>query len=68
MVEVADPTRDDRSGAIALVGEAEAGFKGIEYLFPYVYKAAELKAWKDEAGLFQAEAEKAPAEAQAQTL
>lgn len=33
---------------------ADAGFKGIEYLFPYVYEAAELKAWKDEAGLFQA--------------
>ncbi|MDX5432906.1 MAG: hydroxypyruvate isomerase [Halomonas sp.] len=32
---------------------AEAGFKGVEYLFPYDYSAAELKARLDEHGLTQ---------------
>ncbi|MFQ3789197.1 hydroxypyruvate isomerase [Halomonas sp. A29] len=32
---------------------AEAGFKGVEYLFPYDYTAAELKALLDEHGLVQ---------------
>ncbi|KAA0012786.1 hydroxypyruvate isomerase [Billgrantia pellis] len=32
---------------------AEAGFKGVEYLFPYDYSAAELKARLDENGLTQ---------------
>ncbi|MCE8021451.1 hydroxypyruvate isomerase [Halomonas sp. MCCC 1A11036] len=32
---------------------AEAGFKGVEYLFPYDYSAAELKACLDEHGLTQ---------------
>ncbi|MEQ4540460.1 MAG: hydroxypyruvate isomerase [Billgrantia sp.] len=32
---------------------AEAGFKGVEYLFPYDYSAVELKARLDEHGLTQ---------------
>lgn len=32
---------------------AEAGFKGVEYLFPYVRGKEDLKAWLDEAGLAQ---------------
>ncbi|QOR39863.1 hydroxypyruvate isomerase [Billgrantia diversa] len=32
---------------------AEAGFKGVEYLFPYDYTAVELKALLDEHGLTQ---------------
>ncbi len=32
---------------------ADAGFKGVEYLFPYDYPAAELKARLDEHGLAQ---------------
>ena len=32
---------------------AKAGFKGVEYLFPYDYSQSELKAWNDAAGVEQ---------------
>ena len=32
---------------------AKAGFKGVEYLFPYDYSQIELKAWNDAAGVEQ---------------
>ncbi len=35
------------------VAASDAGFKGVEYLFPYAFDAADLKQWLDDAGLEQ---------------